>query len=284
MVDVDVSVELPAAVHLAGGAQGQRGRAFRSEIVAVEPVMGDAVLLSATVPPPMVRQLRAGRFFDILCRLDGSYDPLLRRPYSVCRVDPVASTITFLVRPFGRGSAWLAKRAVGEALDFLGPLGNSYEISPRSRNLLLVAGGVGVAPLVMLADEAVGQGLDVTMLMGSVSADGLLAASLLPSSVEYIVATDDGSKGWHGLVTDLVPDYARWADQIFACGPEPMYRSLRAAVLPHRVGNRPRVQVSMEREMACGLGACLGCVVETRHGMQTSCVHGPVYDLDELVW
>jgi dihydroorotate dehydrogenase electron transfer subunit len=287
MVDVELSPDmaLGRGFDLAGDGGFVAGaREFPSEVVAVEPVMGDAVLLTATAPREMVRQLRSGRFFDILCRVDGSFDPLLRRPYSVFRGDPDAGTLTFLIRPFGRGSAWLARQEVGASLDLLGPLGNTYEIGPRSRNLLMVAGGVGVAPLVMLADEAVGRGLSVTFLMGSADAAGLLAPALLPSAVEYLVATDDGSKGHRGFVTELLPEYVRWADQIFACGPEPMYRSLRAAVAPHRIGGRPPVQVSMEREMACGLGACLGCVVETRRGMQTSCVEGPVYDLDEVVW
>jgi dihydroorotate dehydrogenase electron transfer subunit len=281
-------VELEAGVGLdladIGGVTGTRE--IRSEVVAVEPVMGDSVLLTVGVPSGVVARLRAGHFFDILCRLDGSFDPLLRRPYSVFRADESAGTMTFLVRPFGRGSAWLAARPVGTVLDLLGPLGNTYTIAPRGRNLLMVAGGVGAAPLVMLTDEAVARGLNVVYLMGSADGAGLLAPSLLPSAVEYAVATDDGSKGHRGFVTDLVPDYVRnhWADQVFACGPEPMYRSLRAAVQPHRLGGRPPVQVSMERTMACGLGACLGCVVETRHGMQTSCVQGPVYDMDELVW
>jgi dihydroorotate dehydrogenase electron transfer subunit len=85
-------------------------------------------------------------------------------------------------------------------------------------------------------------------------------------------------------VTNLAGEYVRWADQIFACGPEPMYRSLRSVAEPLRINNRPPVQVSMEREMACGLGSCLGCVVETKRGMQTSCVQGPVFDMDDIVW
>lgn len=282
---VDVAASTGWNVDLAGDVGFvARAREFTGRVVAVEPVMGDAVLVTVTAPAAMVDALRAGRFFDILCRVDGALDPLLRRPYSVYRVDRRASTLTFLVRPFGRGSAWLAGRHAGDELDLLGPLGNTYDIAPRSRNLLMVAGGVGVAPLVMLSDEAIARGLNVTFLMGSADAAGLLPAAELPSAVEYAVATDDGSKGHRGYVTDLVPDYVRWTDQIFACGPEPMYRSLRAAIRPHRVGNKPTAQVSMERGMACGLGACLGCIVETRHGMQTSCVQGPVFDLDEVLW
>lgn len=285
MTDLQIDLSPPLAIaNVEVGGAPLRAKEFVGDVVAVEPAMGDAALVTVTAPAAMVRQLRAGRFFDILCRVDGSFDPLLRRPYSVFRSDPVGSTLTFLVRGFGRGSSWLAARRPGDRLDLLGPLGNTYEIAPRSRNLLMVAGGVGAAPLVMLSDEAVALGLNVTFLMGSADASGLLAPSLLPSAVEYVVATDDGSKGHRGFVTDLVPDYVLWADQIMACGPEPMYRSLRRAVLSRRIGSRPPVALSMEREMACGLGACLGCVVETKRGMQTSCVQGPVFDMDDLAW
>lgn len=261
-----------------------RAREFTCEILAVEPVMGDAVLLTLTAPEGMAGQIRAGQFIDILCRVGLSYDPLLRRPFSVCRADEATGTIVILVRPFGRASRWLASRQVGDVLDVLGPLGNTFTVAPRSRNLLLVAGGVGAAPLVLLADEAVARGLNVTFLMGAADAARLLPASYLPSAVEYQVATDDGSQGHFGFVTDLVPEYVRWADQVFACGPEPMFRSLRRVLLEHRLGGKPPAQLSVERTMACGLGACLGCVVETRHGMQTSCVQGPVFDMDEIVW
>jgi len=256
---------------------------FTSEVVAVEAVMGDSVLITSTAPGAIVKQLQAGRFFDILCRVDGSYDPLLRRPYSVLRINPGENTLTFLVRPYGRGSSWLAAQRPGTMLNLLGPLGNTYEISPTSRHLLMVAGGVGVAPLVMLTDEATRRGLSSVLLMGSADASGLLVPAYLASTVEFVAATEDGSMGHHGFVTDIVGDYVRWADQIFACGPEPMYRALRAAVTPLRIGGRPSVQVSMERSMACGVGACLGCVVETRHGMRASCVEGPVYDLEEVL-
>ncbi|MDQ3468108.1 MAG: dihydroorotate dehydrogenase electron transfer subunit [Chloroflexota bacterium] len=259
-------------------------REFCSEVVAVEPVMGDAVLLTFLAPKELVRSLKAGVFFEILCRTDGSCDPLLRRPYSIFRANPDEGTLTILVRPFGRGSGWLAQRQIGSELNILGPLGNAYTVSPRTRHGLLVSGGVGVAPMVMLADEAVAAGVSVTFLMGAATNEGLLSASLLPREVEYVVATEDGSGGYLGYVTEVVPEYVPWADQVFACGPESMYRSLRNAAEPHRVQRRPAIQVSMERTMACGVGACLGCVVKTRHGMKTSCVDGPVFDLDEVAW
>ena len=256
---------------------------FEGIVLSVEPIMGDAVLVTTSAPPPVVRRLRAGQFFNIVCRFPSSFDPLLRRPYSVYRADASASTLTYLVRPFGRGSAWLADRKIGDGLGMLGPLGNSFTIEPRSQRLLMVAGGVGVAPLVMLSDEAVARGLDVVLVMGAADEAGLLATAELSGSVEYLVATDDGSRGHRGLATDLLADHVGWCDQIFACGPEAMYRTLRAVLDPLRMEGKPTVQVSVERGMACGLGACLGCVVETRSGMQASCVKGPVFNLDDML-
>lgn len=281
MVELDPMLDVD---FVGAGGGVVRAREFDSRIVAVEPVMGDSSLLTLTLPSGLAGNLRAGQFVDVLCRVEGSFDPLLRRPYSIFRANPRAETMQLLVRPYGRGSAWLASRPPDTILDILGPLGNTFQIHPRSRNLLMVAGGVGAAPLVMLTEQALADGRNVTYLMGAADADALLPASYLPSDVEYAVATDNGSKGHHGFVTDLVPEYLRWADQVFACGPEAMFRSLRGVSSAHRVGGKPRIQVSVERTMACGLGACLGCVVETKHGMQTSCVQGPIYDMDEVVW
>jgi dihydroorotate dehydrogenase electron transfer subunit len=192
--------------------------------------------------------------------------------------------MTVLVRPFGRGSAWLVEQPPGVRLDVLGPLGNTFQVASKSQNLLLVGGGVGAAPLLMLAREAVSRGLNVTYLLGAATAEGLLAPEHVPGEVEYHTATDDGSAGHAGFVTDLIPESLAWADQVFTCGPEPMFRSLRQQVLANRFGDKPRVQMCVERTMACGVGACLGCVVETRSGMKTSCVDGPVFDMETLIW
>jgi dihydroorotate dehydrogenase electron transfer subunit len=258
-------------------------REFESQVLSVEPIMGDAVLLTVSVPSAVLTHLQPGQFFNIVTRFSGSFDPLLRRPYSVYRAHREPPALTFLVRPFGRGSAWLAERLPGERLGMLGPLGNSFIVPSRAQRLLMIGGGVGVDPLVMLSDEAASRNLDVVFVMGAANEAGLLAASELSDRIEYVVATDDGSRGHRGLATDLVRDFVQWADQIFACGPEPMYRTLRAVLEPLRTNRKPSVQISVERGMACGLGACLGCVVETTHGMIASCVKGPVFELDEIL-
>ena len=259
-------------------------REFLATVVSVATEMSDCTLLTLSVPPGLGHRLRPGQFVNVLCRDALSLDPLLRRPYSFFRVDGAAGTMTLLVRPFGRGSQWLAGRKVGETLDIMGPLGNHFDVSSRSDRLLMVAGGVGIAPLVHLSDEALARGQSVTLLMGASTGETLLSAGRLPAEVEYVVATDDGSQGHKGFVTDLVPDYLPWADQVFACGPDPMLRSLANVIRLNRVGRRPSVHVSVERSMACGVGACLGCVIDTRRGMRTSCVTGPVFPVEEIVW
>ncbi len=277
------AVSMETAEAMTGERRGW-SKEFMGRIAAVAPVMGDSSLISFAAPDGLVASARAGQFVEILCRSEEAYDPLLRRPYSIYAADPATSELTILVRPYGRGSRWLCNQPPGPLLNVLGPLGNTFEIATKSRNLLMVAGGVGTAPLVMLAKAAVSNGLSVTFLMGAMTADGLLTSRLLPGQVEYVVATDDGSQGHRGFVTDLVPEYLRWSDQVFSCGPEAMFRSLRSVVLANRFGKHPPVQMSVERAMACGVGACLGCVVETRSGMKASCVDGPVFDMDQVVW
>jgi len=260
------------------------GRSFRGIITDTVPVMGDSMLVTFSAPAGFARAAKPGQFVEILCREAWSADPLLRRPFSIYAADDVRGEMTVLVRPYGRGSSWLIAQPAGAAVDVLGPLGNSFTVSPKSRNLLLVAGGVGAAPLMLLARWAIARDLNVTYLLGAMSEEGLLATDLVPGEVEYVVATNDGSAGHQGFVTDLVPRYLEWADQVFSCGPEPMFRSLRQEVLDNRFGEKPTVQLSVERTMACGVGACLGCVVETKRGMKTSCLDGPVFDMDGLVW
>ena len=259
-------------------------RELTGTVVGIDGAMGDCTLLTISVDPAFARRLRPGAFVNVLCRDAFSLDPLLRRPFSFYDVDIDNGTFTLLVRPNGRGSQWLAGRRIGDVIDLMGPLGNSFEVSSRSERLLMVAGGVGVSPLVHLATEQVRLGRSITFLMGAATATALLDASRLPAEVEYIVATDDGSQGTSGFVTDLVPEYLSWTDQVFACGPDPMLRSLNTVIRRERIGRRPGVWVSVERGMACGVGACLGCVLPTRHGMQTSCVTGPVFPIEEISW
>jgi dihydroorotate dehydrogenase electron transfer subunit len=232
---------------------------------------------------------------------------VLRRPFSINTYDRTAGTVTIHFRVTGVGTAWLARMRPSDSAEMLGPLGRTFEVDPKTRHILLVAGGLGMAGVRALADESLAANRQVTMLFGAASAAEVYPSSLLPDEVEYVVATDDGSFGHHGRVTELVPGFEAWADQAFACGPYPMLEALAnqargrqarlgvARLGPRRgakgapVGSkaarrRAWLQVSMEQNMGCAVGACLGCVIMGVDGPQRVCREGPVFASDEIVW
>ena len=257
--------------------------------------------------PELTAGVRAGQFVHVRT---GDYSGMvLRRPFSYNTVDPVEGTLTIHFRTVGRGTDWFTHLRPGDRVEMLGPLGRPFEVDSRSQHLLLIAGGLGMAGVRSLADEAIRDGRQVTLLFGGAGARDVYPSSLLPDEVEYVVATDDGSLGHHGYVTELVPGYEAWADQAFACGPLPMLKALArlaatrrqrlgvAALGRKRGGGRPDaagspqarrkafLQVSMEQNMGCAVGACLGCVVmSVGSGPQRVCREGPVFASDEIDW
>lgn len=246
-----------------------------------------------TLAAPWLAEARAGQFVHVRC--GDSADPLLRRPLSICRVGrpgatrtegelangrPRAGEVSLLFRSVGKGTAWLATREPGDALDVIGPLGRPFSVNASSRNLLMVGGGVGVAPLVMLADEAVERGLAVTLAMGARTAGEVFPGAHLPPEVEYLVATEDGSLGYRGFVTEALDEVYDWADEVFACGPLGMLAAVKR-LARRRPGTK--VQVSLEEHMGCAVGVCFGCVVNTPRGPERVCNEGPVFDLGEVV-
>ena len=281
-------------------------RLVRTELVDSREILPDQWLQSYHAPELAVGS-RAGQFVHV--RTGDLSGLVLRRPFSINTVDPVSGVITIHFRTIGRGTEWFTRLRAGDAVDMLGPLGRPFEVDPRSRHLLLIAGGLGMAGVRALADEALRDGRQVTMLFGAASARDVYPSSLLPDEVEYVIATDDGSVGHRGFVTELVPDYEAWADQAFACGPAPMLAALArlAAGRRERLGvarlGRKRgggrtdpmgstaarrkafLQVSMEQNMGCAVGACLGCVILGTNGApQRVCREGPVFASDEVAW
>jgi dihydroorotate dehydrogenase electron transfer subunit len=263
--------------------------------------------LQAYHAPDLAIGSRAGQFVHV--RTGDLSGMVLRRPFSLNTADPATGIVTIHFRVIGRGTNWFTRLRPGDEIDLLGPLGRPFEVDPRSRHLLLVAGGLGIAGVRMLADEAIRAGRKVTLLFGAASAREVYPSSLLPDEVEYVVATDDGSLGYHGYVTELVLEYEAWADQAFACGPAPMLAVLARLATGRRdrlgvaklgrkrgagktvpVGSpaarrKAFLQVSMEQNMGCAVGACLGCVVMGTSGTpQRVCREGPVFASDEIAW
>jgi dihydroorotate dehydrogenase electron transfer subunit len=227
---------------------------FQATVRSNSPLTSEAFLLSLEAPESVKSSVRPGQFFHIRCGLTS--DPLLRRPISLYRLDREKSLIQLMVRRAGVGTRWLAGRGEGEVIDLIGPLGRGFVIDGRTRHLVLLAGGIGVAPLVAAADESARKGLSVLLLAGAASEDRLLPGPALPREVEYRVATEDGSVGHHGLVTDLLAEAALWADQVLACGPEGMLATVAAMKRAGKMG-MVDVQMSLERRMGCAVGACL---------------------------
>ncbi len=256
--------------------------------------------------PWLAAGARAGQFVHI--RTPDYSGLVLRRPISLNTIDRATGEITLHFRVAGKGTELLGRARPGDFVPMLGPLGRPFEVDPRTHHVLLVAGGVGIAGVRALADESLDAGRRVTLLFGAASAAEVYPSSLLPDEVEYVVATEDGTLGQTGRVTDLVPAYEAWADQAFACGPRPMLDALAhlaagrlgrmgvARLGRKRGGGRPIplgsaqarrrswLQVSMEQHMGCAVGACLGCVVWGVDGPLRVCREGPVFAAEEIAW
>lgn len=263
--------------------------------------------LQTYAAPWMASGAQAGQFVHV--RTPDYSGLVLRRPFSINTVDRINGQITVHFRVTGVGTTWLARMQPGQQVEMLGPLGRGFEVNPHSRHLLLVAGGLGMAGVRSLVDEALAANLSVVILFGAATARDVYPSSLLPDEVEYVVATDDGSFGHHGFVTELVPRFEAWADQCFACGPQPMLAALarvargrqsrmgvarlgarrgkgtKAAPLGSKAARRRAwLQVSMEQNMGCAVGACLGCVIMGTDGPQRVCREGPVFAAEEVAW
>lgn len=202
---------------------------------------------------------------------------MLPRPFSVYKADPVTGEITLLIEIKGRGTGLLAGARPGTALELLGPLGKGFPVPPPGS--LLVAGGVGIAPLALLAASISGS---QTMLYCARTVDMLFCprSDLERPGLNIIEATDDGSRGIKGSAADILPRWVKEAKAVFACGPRPMLAAVKTICLEAGVG----AWLSLEERMACGIGACLGCVTLTTRGYRRVCRDGPVFAAEEVIF
>jgi len=229
--------------------------------------------------PQIASTSRPGQF--VMVRCGEGFEHPLRSPLSIHQLAD-GIKLAFLFNVVGRGTSWLSQRKIGDNIDLLGALGNSFFIHPESRKLLLVAGGIGIAPLRFLTQVALNQGCSVRLLLGASTATQLYPRHLRPSGIELTVVTEDGTAGKKGMITDLLPDFVDWADQIFACGPTEMHQVM--AIRNQQLLKAKPVQISLEVRMGCGRGVCYGCTVKTKGGLKQVCKDGPVFDLDDVLW
>lgn len=225
-----------------------------------------------------VPQCRPGQFVQVA--IDGSKSTFLRRPISINFIDDERNELWLLVRNAGDGTRTLIETKQGQILNIILPLGNGFSF-PESTDekVLLIGGGVGVAPLLQFGKELHHAGFSPEFLLGARSESDLLELDLFELYGKVHLSTDDGSKGERGVVTLHSVLTRKW-DRIYCCGPAPMMK----AVASKSRENGAECEVSLENMMACGLGACLCCVEKTVKGNVCVCTEGPVFNINQLTW
>ena len=248
---------------------------FKTKIILNKKIAKDHYLLSfktSTKPKP-------GQFFNI--RINNSNKPFLRRPFGAHRIEK--GKVFILYKVVGEATKVFSRKKKNNIVDVLGPLGNSFN-TKKVKTAFLVAGGHGVAPLYGLAKELKKKKCKVHVFIGACAKKHIVCESEFKKlGTKVHIATDDGSKGYKGLVTNLLkktlislPKEAK----IYACGPKPMLKATAKVAKESKV----LAELSLEEYMACGIGTCLGCAVKTQNGYKMVCKDGPIFDSRDIVW
>ncbi|WP_257001026.1 dihydroorotate dehydrogenase electron transfer subunit [Terribacillus saccharophilus] len=248
------------------------------EIISRETIAKDTVEM--TFKGKMAQEnILPGQFLHLLVG-EGS-NHMLRRPISIAGVDKQESTITIIFKLLGEGTNSLSKAEPGDQLDALGPCGQGYPVDElQMEHALLVGGGIGVPPLYYLAQRLYEKGIQVTMVAGFQNKEQVFYEEAFRSLGDYYLATDDGSAGEKGFVTDIINKEAFHFDQFFTCGPTGMLKAV-STQLANEEGF-----ISIEQRMGCGIGACFACVVpapDSESGYKKICKDGPVFRSKEVV-
>lgn len=247
-------------------------------VASVQHINDKYVLLKLTQEAPLP-DIKPGQFVEV--RVDGSPKTFLRRPISINFVDRELNQLWLLVAAIGDGTRHLYNLKQGDTLNCMYPLGNAFTMpSGAESKILLVGGGVGVAPLLYFGKKLKAAGVDPVFLLGARSAKDLLLIDEFKKYGRVCITTEDGTEGERGFVTNhsVLGEIA--FDRIATCGPKPMMM----AVAKYAAKNQVECEVSLENKMACGLGACLCCVENTTDGNVCVCTEGPVMNIRKLLW
>lgn len=225
-----------------------------------------------------LEEIHPGQFVQV--EVEASKSTFLRRPISINFIDVESRELWLLVRNAGEGTRHLIDLPKGKTINLVLPLGNGFTFpDDMTSKVLLVGGGVGVAPLLQFGKELNKRGIRPSFLLGARSASDLLQLDMFEKFGDVYISTDDGSMGEKGVVTLNSCLSKKW-DQISCCGPAPMMKAVAAKA--REIG--AECEVSLENMMACGLGACLCCVEKTVKGNVCVCTEGPVFNINELTW
>lgn len=240
-------------------------------------------IFELTLKGELVSEMKQpGQFVHI--KVADSYEPLLRRPISICSIDQVSQEFTMIYRAEGRGTTILAARTAGEQVDVLGPLGNGFPVEEADvgETALLVGGGIGVPPLYELSQRLVERGVKVVHVLGFQSSDVAFYEEKFTALGETYIATVDGTLGTKGFVTDVIENQGITFDVLYSCGPTPMLKALE-----NKYSDK-KLFLSLEERMGCGIGACFACVCKTNderpgHNYKKVCSDGPVFQSGEVI-
>ena len=223
--------------------------------------------------------IKPGNFAEV--RVDNTNEVFLRRPFSIYDVDYRNNTLTFYIKIIGKGTRILGNLKERDLVNVIFPLGNSFGVSTQ-KNVLIIGGGSGVAPFLLLAKQLKENGSGMTFLIGGRSKKDILLSEQLSTFGEVKVTTEDGSRGEKGMVTDhsIIKTGLGAFDKIYTCGPEPMMKAIARLARNNEID----CEASLENLMACGFGACLCCVTETSKGNLCVCTEGPVFNILDLAW
>ncbi|EIJ81562.1 dihydroorotate dehydrogenase electron transfer subunit [Bacillus methanolicus PB1] len=223
-----------------------------------------------------------GQFVHL--RIGCGSDPLLRRPISISSINKKDHRFTMIYRKQGKGTSALAEKKYGDTVDVLGPLGNGFPLheAQKGETALLVGGGIGVPPLYELSKRLLSQGVNTVHVLGFQTKAAVFYEKAFSELGPTFIATEDGSHGTKGFVTDLIKQKEIQFDVLYACGPTPMLKALETAYLDKKV------YLSLEERMGCGIGACFACVCHTSedpngHSYKKICSDGPVFKAGEVL-
>ncbi|WP_283170404.1 dihydroorotate dehydrogenase electron transfer subunit [Curtanaerobium respiraculi] len=261
----------------------QRAGLIDEQAILLENVqVGPELYVMTLESPRIAARLQPGQFTHV--RIPGMEAHLLRRPFSVYEAFPDRGTMDILYQVVGFGTEHLAQVEPGAVLDQIGPIGRPWDAPAGGDRLLAVAGGAGAPAVFMQVKATLEAGGSADVVLGARTAEALVSheryAALLGR--DAVCATDDGSFGHAGFATQPAADLLRRGSytRAITCGPEPLMRKVAQAAAEAGVP----CQISLERRMACGVGACLSCVVETAAGKKRACVDGPIFDAEQVVW
>ncbi len=226
-----------------------------------------------------LEEIKAGQFVQV--RVDDAQHTYLRRPISIHDVDYQNRTITLLVQRVGEGTNKMSDIEIGDTLNIIYPLGNGFTIPENNEgNVILVGGGIGIAPLYYLGKMLKEKGIEPQFLLGGRSKSDLIMLKEFESVGKVYITTNDGTLGEQGFVTQHSIWKEKKFDMIYTCGPKPMMMAVTKIARENNID----CEVSLENLMACGLGACLCCVENTIEGNVCVCKEGPVMNINKLLW